>query len=104
MQIKHKATGNQNWPLVGLCLLAISTAAYAADPLGDGICKVVELLTGKYLFGTAVLATLGGGTVVLFGGEISDGLKKLVTVITVVGMILAVGGILSYIYTFKGTC
>ena len=97
-------TGSGKWLSVGLGLLAISTAAYAADPLGDGMCKLVDLLTGKYLFGIAILATLGGGSVVLFGGEISDGLKKLVTIITIVGMILGMAGILALLYSFKGTC
>lgn len=90
---------------VGLSLLAISTCAYAADPLGDGVCKLVTLLTGKYLFGISILATLGGGSVVLFGGEISDGLKKLVTIITIVGIILSMTSLLTMIFSqFTSTC
>lgn len=90
---------------VGLSLLCISSAAYAADPLGDGICKVVNLLTGKWLFGFTILATLGGGAVLMFGGEISDGLKKLATIITIVGMILSMSSLLSMAFTaFSTTC
>lgn len=83
--------------IVGLGLLMVSTGAFAqsADPMGDGICKLVNLLTGKWLFGFTILATLGAGSALLFGAEISDGLKKLATIITVVGMILAMSSLLS---------
>lgn len=87
--------------IVGLSLLLVSTGALAqtADPMGEGICKLVALLTGKWLFGFTILATLGAGSALLFGAEISDGLKKLATIITVVGMILAMSSLLSMAFT-----
>ena len=80
---------------VGICLALFSTGAMAADEMGDGICKLVNLLTGKWLFGFTILATLGAGAALLFGAEITDGMKKVATIITVVGMILGMSSILS---------
>lgn len=79
-----------------LLMLAVNTAfAASADELGDGICKIVNLLTGKFLFGISVLSMVGGGAALLFGAELTDGVKKMVTIVTIVGMILSFGGILS---------
>lgn len=80
---------------VGVSLMLVSTGAMAADEMGDGICKIVNLLTGKWLFGFTILATLGAGSALLFGAEITDGMKKVATIITVVGMILGMSSILS---------
>lgn len=84
---------------VGLGMLLMSTGAHASDEMGDSICKLVNLLTGKWLFGFTILATLGAGAALLFGAEMTDGLKKLATIITVVGMILAMSSILSMAFT-----
>lgn len=86
--------------LLVLSLLVIASAARAAgeDELGDGICNVVNLLTGKFLFGTAVLAMVASGSALLFGAELTDGVKRVVTTIAIVGMIVSFGGILSYAY------
>jgi hypothetical protein len=80
---------------VGLGLLLVSNGAFAADEMGDGICKLVDQLTGQWLFGFTILATLGAGAALLFGGEMTDGLKKIATIISVVGLILATSSILS---------
>jgi type IV secretory pathway VirB2 component (pilin) len=87
--------------VVGVLLMAAVNVAFAAggDELGGGVCSLVNLLTGKYLFGTAVLAMVGGGVALLFGAELTDGVKKMVTVVTIVGMILSFGGILSMAYS-----
>ncbi len=84
--------------LVGISLFLASSGAMAAgdgSELGDGICKLVNILTGKWLFGFTILATLGAGAALLFGGEITDGLKKIATIISIVGIILATSSILS---------
>lgn len=93
-----------NLVLVGKVALAVglglvSSGAFAADEMGGGICKVVNLLTGKWLFGFTILATLGAGAALLFGAEMSDGLKKVATIITVVGMILGMSSILSMAFS-----
>lgn len=83
---------------IGAMFLLASSAAFAADPLGDGVCKLVTLLTGKWLFGFTILATLGAGAALLFGGEITDGLKKIATIISIVGIILATSSILTMVF------
>jgi type IV secretory pathway VirB2 component (pilin) len=86
--------------IVGVVLMMISgvASAQAGDALGDGICELVKLLTGKWLFGFTILATLGAGAALLFGGEITDGLKKIATIISIVGIILATASILSLVF------
>ena len=91
--------------LAGVALMFASGAAQAQNggaELGDGICKLVNILTGKWLFGFTILATLGSGAALLFGGEITDGLKKIATIISIVGIILATSSILSKIFTWTG--
>lgn len=87
--------------VVGVLLMAAVNVAFAAggDELGGGVCALVNLLTGKYLFGTAVLSMFGGGIALLFGAELTDGVKKMVTIVTIVGMILSFGGILGLAYS-----
>lgn len=87
---------------VGLTLLLASSGAFAQDAMGDGICKLVTLLTGKWLFGFTILATLGAGAALLFGGEITDGLKKITTIISIVGIILATSSILTMAFSSTG--
>lgn len=84
---------------VGAMLLMASNGAFAQDALGGGVCKLVELLTGKWLFGFTILATLGAGAALLFGGEITDGLKKIATIISIVGIILATSSILTMVFS-----
>ena len=91
--------------LVGMALLMASQGALAAeDALGGGICKLVNLLTGKWLFGFTILATIGAGAALLFGGEITDGLKKIATIISIVGIILATSSILSMAFSSMTAC
>ena len=90
--------------IVGTLALLSSEMALAADELGGGICKLVELLTGKWLFGIAVLAMLAGGAALIFGAELTDGVKKVVTIISIVGMIVAFGGILQMVFPSLTGC
>jgi type IV secretory pathway VirB2 component (pilin) len=85
---------------VGLGFLFMSGPALAqSDELGDGICKVVNFLTGKWLFGFAILATAGGMARLYFGGEITDSLKTVATIITGIGITLGMSGLLSLAFT-----
>ncbi|HEY0843446.1 hypothetical protein [Methylotenera sp.] len=86
--------------MFGLPLLSIDVMA--ADELGDGTCKLVNLLTGKWLFAFTILAVLGGGAALLFGGEITDGIKKIATIVTIVGIILATSSILTLVFSRFG--
>ena len=92
---------------IAIGLLVVSKGAMAqSTEMGDGICSLVGVLTGKWLFGFTILATLGAGAALLFGGEITDGLKKIATIISIVGIILATSSILSMAFTSFGgvTC
>lgn len=93
--------------LLGAVLLLIGSPAMAAmtgdaDALGTGVCEIVNILTGKWLFGFSILATLGAGAALLFGGEITDGLKKVATIISVVGIILISGALLAKVFAVMG--
>ena len=92
--------------LSGAGLMMVTGAARAqsggGEELGGAICQLVEILTGKWLFGFTILATLGSGAALLFGGEITDGLKKIATIISIVGIILATSSILSKVFTWAG--
>jgi type IV secretory pathway VirB2 component (pilin) len=95
---------------VGLMMMAVASPVLAqatsgaTDSLGDGICKLVTLLTGKWLFGFTILATLGAGAALLFGGEITDGLKKIATIISIVGIIMATSSILTMAFSSMTSC
>ncbi len=100
----------QEWlTALAMCLMVVAAGpvlADAGDELGDGICKVVNILTGKWLFGGAVLATIGGLVGIIFGGEISDGIKKVATIVTILGLCVGIPGILAFAFKkFSGqTC
>lgn len=89
---------------LGLMVASGGAFAQLADgaELGDGVCKLVNVLTGKWLFGFTILATLGAGAALLFGGEITDGLKKVATIISIVGIILATSSLLTMAFTKFG--
>ena len=84
---------------LGMAMMVVCNGAMAADEMGDGICAVVNLLNGKFLFGFGMLAVLGGGAALLFGGEITDGLKKIATIIAVIGIILAASSLFKLAFT-----
>ncbi len=73
--------------LVGLGLLMMSNGAMAQD-MGDGLCGFYNKFMGKTLFGITLLAIVGGGLAVLFGGEMTDYLKTLAKIVMVVGIML----------------
>lgn len=87
--------------MFGMALALVSTGAMAAmtaDAMGTGICSLVTILTGKWLLGFAVLSVIGAGVALLFGGEMTDGLKKVATIIAIVGLILAASSILTTVF------
>lgn len=92
-------------PTLVVGTLALLTSEMAlADELGGGICKLVDLLTGKWLFGIAVLAMVAGGAALVFGAELTDGVKKVVTIISIIGFIVAFGGILTMVFPSLSGC
>lgn len=110
--VAGRKVAGRRWATEVALALALSVVASAAiasgggDPLGDGVCKLVNILTGKWLFGFAILATLGAGSALLFGAEMTEMMKKVATVITGVGIILAMSSILALAFSkFSGiTC
>ena len=97
----------RNLVVLAASLVMVSGGVFAQSAnggeLGDGICKLVGVLTGKWLFGFTILATLGAGAALLFGGEITDGMKKIATIITIVGIILVTSSLLTMAFTkFNG--
>lgn len=99
---RHRAKFKKCGPtLIGLVLLAFVNLAFAAsgsDELGDGMCSLTSVLTGKWLFGITMLSMLGGGTTLMFGAEISEAMKKLVGILTIFGLILSFAGLIRTIF------
>lgn len=92
-------------PTLVVGTLALLTSEMAmADELGGGMCRFVDLLTGKWLFGISVLAMLAGGAALLFGAELSDGVKKIATIVTIVGMIVAFPSIILMVFPSLTGC
>lgn len=103
---KNGQTIKQYAPLaIGVFLMLSCNGAFAAgDELGEGICKLVNLLQGKFLFGIAVLAMLGGGAALMYGAELTDGIKKAATIVAIVGLIVSFGSILSMAFGSLVSC
>lgn len=106
MNLSPSQKRNINRALLIAMMIATSTvsAATGSDPLGGGICNFVNLLTGKWLFGIAILAMVGGGAALLFGAELTDGIKKAVTIVTIVGFITTFSSVLLLVFPSMSPC
>lgn len=92
----------KQWAIaVGTVLLMQHFGVFAAD-MGDTLCEVANMLTGKTLMGVLFFAVIGAAMGVLFGGEMTDFLKILAKVVLVVGIVLAFGTIASLIWKAAG--
>ena len=93
---------------IGFALMFASNGAFAdaGDELGDGLCQLVNILTGKYLFSLTILAIIGSISSLIFGAEMSEGLKKIVGIIAIVSIGLLAVTIVSFAFNkFRGmTC
>lgn len=86
-----------------LMLASKSALAEAGDELGDGLCQLVNLLTGKYLFSLTVLAIIGSVSALIFGAEMTEGLKKIVGIIAIVSIGLMAVTLVGYMFSqFRG--
>lgn len=76
---------------IGVCLMLIAGVAMAttSDPMGDGICYYVNLLTGKWAFGLSVAGLAAVGASFLFGVEMNEFMKKVASFFVVVCTLLA---------------
>jgi hypothetical protein len=77
-------------------LLLVSGMAMA-DPLSGGICGFYAMMTGKVMFGAAMLGIFGSLFALVWGGEITDGIKKVATIVLIVGIVMAAAKIISLI-------
>lgn len=91
----------KEWTIAfGISLFMVSMPAMAqVDELGDGVCKLVGYLTGKWLFGIAVLSGVAAGGALLFGAELTDGVKKFATIVSIVAVILGFSSILAFAFS-----
>lgn len=76
-------------------MLLLTSHAALADELGNGLCDVVQIFTGKVMFSITMLATIGAGLAVLFGAELSEFIKKVASIIAIVGIIMILGQLLT---------
>ena len=78
---------------IGVCLALVAGAVFAqtatADPLGDGICFFVKLLTGKWAFGLSVVGLAAVGGSFLAGVEMNEFMKKVASFFMVVCILIA---------------
>ena len=93
--------------VIGFLFLFMREMAFAqsSDEMGSGVCVLVNALTGKWLFGFTILAVIGSGAALLFGGELSDGLKKMATIVSIVGLILGSASLMAMMFSkFSSGC
>jgi type IV secretory pathway VirB2 component (pilin) len=105
MQATMKKPGlseGKQWAIaIGMALLMQHFGVFAAD-MGDPLCDVSNMLTGKTMLGVMFFAVIGGGMGVFFGGEMTDFLKIIAKLILVVGIILAFGQVGSLVWKAAG--
>lgn len=89
---------------VGATLLAASSCAFAGDPLSDGPCGFYNMLKGRWLFGFALAGIMGVGIAVMYGGELSDMMKKAITIIAVIGIIIGSPAMLTLLFPSFTPC
>lgn len=86
------------WALT-VAMLAVSGVAMAAigsygsagssDPMGDGICWFVGLITGKWIFGISVICLVATAGSFMAGVEMNEFMKKTATTVLVVSFIFS---------------
>lgn len=75
--------------------MAMATLLYAGvalaqeDPMGDGMCYFVNMLTGKWVFGASVIGIIATGLTFISGVEMNEFVKKLASAVLVVSLLLA---------------
>ncbi len=88
--------------MLGANVALAQTTSTGTDYTGDGVCSLVTLLKGKTLFGVSVLGMLAGGLPLIFGAEMTDGVKTAVKIVFIVGLIVSFSSILSMAFSAAG--
>lgn len=68
-------------------------------PWEGAMSKIVKSITGPVAFGISVIAIVGAGAGLIFGGEISGFLKSVMILALVIGMIVAATSVLNGLFT-----
>jgi pheromone shutdown protein TraB len=87
------------WVAVFLVLFMMCSGAHAQTELASGVCSWVKVLTGKWLFGFSVLGFVGGFVVLIFGGEMTEGVKKVATLMSIIAIILSAPALLALAFS-----
>lgn len=93
-----------------ICFLAggstLALAQYGGvdpgDAMGDTMCQFVKIFTGKWLFGAMMCAMAATGIPLLMGAEMTDMVKKVMTIIFIGSVILFSGQILVWVFQKAG--
>ena len=96
--------------LLGLLLLLsllMPELAHASSsggvPWEDPLTKVVDSITGPVAFGISVLAIVGAGCALIFGGDISGFIKTVIYIALVVALIVGAVNVLSSLFGVSST-
>lgn len=99
---EQRMSEKKQWAIAfGLSLLVYQGYAVGAD-LGDGMCKVVDIFTGKVIIAITTVAFVASGLGVLFGGELNDFMKGVVKTIFIFSGILFGGQMLNLVASAMG--
>lgn len=85
--------------LAGILLLGFAGTAFAGDPMADGMCQMMSMLTGKWAFGLSVIALLAVAAAFMFGVEMSEVMKKMVTFVTAVAVVIGGSNFLAFLFS-----
>lgn len=92
-----------------LLLLLLAVEMYASDSGGSGLpwegamSTLTDSLTGPVAFGISLVAIVGAGVGLIFGGEISGFLKASLILALVIGLIVSASSVLTGLFSDAAT-
>lgn len=75
--------------VIGMAVYAGLAFSGTDDPMGDGMCYFVNMLTGKWVFGASVICFVGVALTFIKGVEMNDFVSKVASAVAVVSFLLA---------------
>lgn len=99
----------KNLKFVLLLLVAASVEMFASDSGGRGLpwesamTTLTDSLTGPVAFGISLVAIVGAGVGLIFGGEISGFLKASLILALVIGLIVSASSVLTGLFSGAAT-